>query len=239
MENFQIQLTGRAIRISQLSNEDVLEMYDLFQSYFDQTSLEIFSRDIANKNWVLTFREPNFNALKGFSTMAFYKSKLGDHEFGVVFSGDTIIDKQYWGTPELPKEWIKTVMKVGQDYPEPLYWFLISSGYKTYRFLAVFFKEFYPCYKTSTPQEAQRIMDHLAWERFGNEYDPSLGVVRFSEGATPLKAGVAGITPRRLKDNHVKHFLEKNPGHIDGDELVCLAVVHPDNFTPAGKRMLR
>ena len=68
MENTKIQLTGRAIQTSQLSNEDVLEMYGLFQAYFDQTSLEIFSRDMSNKNWVLTFREPEFSALKGFST---------------------------------------------------------------------------------------------------------------------------------------------------------------------------
>jgi hypothetical protein len=30
-----------------------------------------------------------------------------------------------------------------------------------------------------------------------------------------------------------------NPHHEQGDELVCITQVHPDNFTPAGRRMAR
>ena len=230
---------SQSIPTSELSQEKISEMYDLFQSCYDQTTFNNFTHDLENKNWIVTLQDTNNQQIIGFSTLAFYNSTVGGKTIGVVYSGDTIINKKYWGTPELPKCWIRTVLKLSEDCAEPQYWLLISSGYKTYRFLSVFYKEFYPHYNNATPEKFQRIMDHLAHERFGEDYHPVQGIVRFSSNATPLKNGIADIKPKRNHDEHVKYFIAKNPGSVDGDELVCLTVIHPDNFTPAGKRMAR
>ena len=123
--------------------------------------------------------------------------------------------------------------------PQPLYWLLISSGYKTYRFLTVFYKTFYPCHNQPILPETQAIMQQLASERFGADYLPDEGIVRFKQGATPLREGVAAVTDERLRDPHVAFYIHANPGHVNGDELVCITRIHPDNFTPAGKRMAR
>jgi hypothetical protein len=48
---------------------------------------------------------------------------------------------------------------------------------------------------------------------------------------------VGGLTPARLQNPHVACFARLNPGHSRGDELVCLAEIHPDNFTDAARRM--
>ena len=68
-------------------------------------------------------------------------------------------------------------------------------------------------------------------------YDPATGIVRFREGATPLRAGVAEVGEERRRNPHIRFFLERNPGHVRGDELVCLTRLGVDNFTPAGRRM--
>ncbi len=232
-------IVSQSIPISQLPKDNILEMYDLFQNYYRLTTFENFTNDLDNKNWVVILKDAEDQHIIGFSTLAFYKSIMDSKPFGVLYSGDTIVAKEYWGTPELPKNWIKTALTVGKNYPEPLYWLLISSGYKTYRFLSVFYKEFYPRCDIVTPKDSQRIMNHLAKDRFGEEYCQTKGIVRFSNGATPLKEGVADIKPNRLQDEHIRFFLEKNPGHINGDELVCLTVIHQNNLTPAGKRLLR
>jgi hypothetical protein len=233
------QLVGHAVSTVQLTDQEKTAMFELFRENYDRVSFQYFLRDLSNKNWVVLLRDSLSSGIKGFSTLAFYSTKFEGKRIGVVYSGDTIIDRAFWGTPELPKVWIRTVMEVGKDYPEPLYWFLISSGYKTYRFLTVFFIEYYPCGRAQTPEDVQRLMDHLAVERFGEEYDPAAGVVRFKTGATPLKEGVAAIDENRIKSPDIRYFLQKNPGHIKGDELVCLTLLHPDNFSAAGKRMLR
>jgi hypothetical protein len=232
-------IVSQSIPTTHLSKEDILEMYDLFQKYYRLTTFENFTNDLDNKNWIVILKDAEFQHIIGFSTLAFYKSTLDSKPFGVLYSGDTIVAKEYWGTPELPKNWLKTALKVGKGYPEPLYWLLISSGYKTYRFLSVFYKEFYPRYNIVTPKDSQRIIDHLAKERFGEDYHQIQGVVRFSTGATPLKEGIADVKPNRLQDEQIKFFLEKNPGYINGDELVCLTVIHQNNLTRAGKRLIR
>ncbi len=237
--NMTINLVSQATPRSALSDHDIQQMFELFQTCFDQVTCHNFQHDLNKKDWVILLRDGYTNAIEGFSTLACYGTLCHGQPIGVIYSGDTIIRPAYWGTPELPRTWIKTVLKLGEGLPKPLYWLLISSGYKTYRFLTVFFKEFYPRYDRPTPPEIKALMDHLAGERFGADYDPESGVVRFSEGATPLRADVAEVTDRRLKDPHVAFFVAKNPGHSQGDELVCLACLHPDNFTAAGRRMAR
>lgn len=232
-------LASTAIPRADLTLENVREMFRVFSENFDGATMPIFERDLANKNWVILLRDAQNGALEGFSTLALYETSFRGQPISVVYSGDTIIRREYWGSPELPRTWIKTVLEKSATMPQPLYWLLISSGYKTYRFLTVFYKEFYPCYDKPTPPDMQAIMDQLASERFGSDYHPDLGVARFSEGATPLREGVAEVTDERLHDPHVAFYIERNPGHINGDELVCITRVHPDNFTPAGRRMAR
>jgi hypothetical protein len=42
-----------------------------------------------------------------------------------------------------------------------------------------------------------------------------------------------------LRNPHIAFFVAQNPGHAQGDELVCLARIHHDNFSAAGRRMTR
>jgi hypothetical protein len=232
-------LTSYTLTRNELTPETIQEMFDVFSENFAQSSLELFNRDLNNKNWVILIRDSQKNQVQGFSTLDIYEIDYQGRPITVVYSGDTIIRRAYWGTPELPKRWIHTVLEKTADMPQPVYWLLISSGYKTYRFLTVFYKEFYPCHERSTPPEMKALMDHIATQRFGAEYRPDFGVVRFENGATPLREGVAEVTDERLKDEHIAFYLEKNPHHDQGDELVCITRVHPDNFTPAGRRMAR
>lgn len=232
-------LTSAAIPRANLSQAEILAMFCIFSENFCAATLEIFQRDLNSKNWVILLRDGESGELEGFSTLALYETNYNDKPLSVVYSGDTIIRPAYWGTPELPRSWIKTVIEKSADMPQPLYWLLISSGYKTYRFLSVFYKEFYPCYNKPTPPEIRSLLDQLAAQRFGADYHPELGVVRFTEGATPLRDGVAEVTDERLHDPHVAFYIARNPGHIHGDELVCLTRVHPDNFTAAGRRVFK
>jgi hypothetical protein len=232
-------LIGSTVARAELDEAAVSAMFDLFQENFAGATRDIFDRDLSNKSWVILLRDAETAGLQGFSTLALYETVAGGQRVSVVFSGDTIIRLAFWGTPELPRTWIKTVLHHSAGMAQPLYWLLISSGYKTYRFLTIFFKEYYPRSGTPTPPDMQAVMDQLATERFGAEYCPETGIVRFTVGATPLLAGVADLNAERLHDPHIAFFAARNPGFDRGDEMVCLTRVHPDNFTGAGRRMAR
>ncbi len=234
-----VTLQSQVVARAALAPQEVGEMLDLFREHFDGATLDLFKRDLSNKDWVILLRDGESSCIQGFSTLALYETTVCGQRLSVVYSGDTIIRPAFWGTPELPRAWIKTVLEKSTPMQQPLYWLLISSGYKTYRFLTVFYKEFYPRYDKPTPPEQQAILDHLAAERFGLDYHRDLGIVRFTNGATPLREGVAEVTAERLQDPHIAFYVARNPGHAHGDELVCLTQIHPDNFTAAGRRMAR
>jgi hypothetical protein len=232
------RLSGTVKLVQELTDEDRRAMFRLMATYFANIRRQRFDADLAEKEWVILLYEVDRGELQGFSTLMRLDEEIDGEPVTAFFSGDTLISRRFWGETVLPRLWGRLVFALAAGIiGRKVYWFLICSGYKTYRFLPVFFRTFHPCREHPCPARVRRIMDILASRKFPNEYDAEKGVVSFRE-ATPLKAGVAEVTERRLKDPHVSFFHGVNPGHIHGDELVCLAEIDYRNLTPAGKRMI-
>ncbi len=212
-------------------------MRSLMNEYYENVSPEQFKTDLDEKEKVILLRDDE-TRIRGFSTMKRFSVTVDGQEVVGIFSGDTIIEPVCWGTFALLKSWLTLALQWSDDTPhDRVYWLLLSAGYKTYRFLPVFFDAFYPTHETPTPPKQQRILDTLATARYPETYDPDDGVVRLNH-PTPLRDGVAPPTERRRQDPNVSFFLESNPGHTEGDELVCLTQVTRANLGRAAHRML-
>jgi hypothetical protein len=236
------RLAGSALPSDRLTSGERDQMYALLDMYFANTSRARFEADLAEKDTIILLRDVSSNIIRGFSTLMRMTVHVDGREIAAVFSGDTIIHRDYWGETILSRIWAQTVFaevdRLSVERPEALvYWFLICSGYKTWRFLPVFFREFYPNAESATPAHLQGILDALGQAKFGEEYLPGEGIVRF-RSATPLRRGVADITDQRLHDPHVAFFARVNPGHDRGDELACLAALSRSNLTRAAVRMM-
>ena len=229
-------LSGRAVPRTALADREVGAMYDLLLQNFHGVHPATFQRDLTEKNWVVLL-EDEAGTLRGFSTFLMYATAAAGRALTVVYSGDTIVDPSAWGSTALPRAWIRAVYAARRDYPEgELYWLLLTSGFRTYRFMSVFCRTFYPCFAAPTPPWPQWLLDTLSVERFGSTYDA--GIVRFARPQV-LCERLINVPEGRCADPHVQFFLERNPGHVMGDELVSLASLAPDNLTPAGRRMVR
>ncbi len=232
-----VDLTGSIRAVDALSETDRTAMQLLMTDYFENVSAEQFRADLAEKEQVILLRDDS-DCIRGFSTMMRFTVSVDNEEVVGIFSGDTIIDRACWGTPLLPRLWAQLAFQWSDAVPhDRVYWLLLSAGYKTYRFLPVFFDTFYPHHEEPTPPHRQRILEALAAARYPDAYDPEDGVVRFDH-PTPLRDDVAPPTERRRANPHVSFFLEANPGYTEGDELVCLTRVDRSNLTRAGRRMV-
>lgn len=224
-------MRGRLVRREALAAAEREAMYRLLSTSFDGVTRERFDADLSEKPWVLLLEDEQ--GLQGFSTLLLYETGDGT----VVYSGDTIVDPAAWGSAALPRFWIAAVRRLREEFPKGrLWWLLLTSGFRTYRFLPVFWKEFWPRWDAGTPPEVQARIDTLAQERLGSLYDK--GIVRFPE-PQKLRGELAEVPAGRRADPHVAFFLEKNPGWTEGDELVCLTEISEENLTAAGCRMWR
>ena len=208
------------------------EMFTLLSQHFEGVTRGQFERDLAEKNWVVEIRRDG--RLLGFSTLLVCEAQHDGSALTAIYSGDTIVAPEAWGSPALARAWIASVNHLRAASPgRPCHWLLLTSGFRTYRFLPVFWREFFPRHDAPAPPDTRRLLDHLARARYEEAYDAAAGIVRF-----PHPQRLRTLPATRAKDKHVAFFLAQNPGHTHGDELACITEISEANLTAAGRRML-
>ena len=229
-------MKGNVVKRAKIDPVVRASMYDLFCLQFDGVSFDVFDRDLERKNYVLLLQDED-GVLCGFSSMDIYDVEIDGQLISVVYSGDTVVNSETWSDSALSYYWMGAIDYLRRLHrKERLYWFLLVSGYRTYRFLPVYSATFYPRHDKDTPDDVQLIMDTVAGERFGKSYNPETGIVRLDAPAI-LKDDYRGIPENRLSDPHIAYFAKRNPGHEHGDELVCFAILAEDELTRLGRRM--
>jgi hypothetical protein len=231
------RLTSSLVAVKDLSEHDRDQMFSLMVTYYVNVDRHVFEADLRDKQWVILLIEGARNEIRGFSTQVLLDGESGNER--VLFSGDTIVDRNYWAKNELARAWGRFALSLIDSHPTcDLYWFLIAKGYKTYRFLPLFFHEFYPCVDIMKSARLKQLATQVALNRFPTRFSEQSGIIVADHHACCLRSGVADISPQRLRDPHVRFFVEQNPGHAHGDELCCLAPLTRENFTSAARRVI-
>lgn len=216
-------------KTSQLLKSEKEAMYLLFCRYYSNVTLDQFYKDLNKKDYVFLLRDKETLDVKGFSTIVELEIEYNNKKIRGFFSGDTVVDKEYWGQGTLGINFLKFlfIQKLKKPF-SPLYWFLISKGYKTYLLMANNFKNHYPRHEEKTPKKIKWIIDSFSKELYGKFYNPKSGVISYSKHETNikdcLKSDITPITKDMLMANdRIKFFAKRNPGWQEGDELACIA----------------
>jgi len=229
------RLTARVRRRDELDAKDAERMYALYAAYYADTSAVQFAADLAAKQYVVELVADG--ELCGFSTLAVLPFHAGGAARRALFSGDTIIDQRYWGEQALAIAFCRLAGAIkAADPGTPLYWFLITKGHRTYRYLGAFSREYYPHPERPTPPLAARCIDALARGRFAEAWKPDLGIVRFERPHGRLRAEWLEPRPSLAARAAVRYFLQRNPGHAQGDELCCLTELAAPNLRSHARR---
>ena len=212
-----------------LHPEKLDDMWALFNRYYDDIERGRFESDLSKKSHVILLRDSGDRSLQGFSTLELIPGSILGKSFLAIYSGDTIISKAYWGQTALQRAFTGYTLKYMVRYPTiPVYWFLISKGYKTYLLLSRNYVEHWPRWEHATPPFQRAVIDTLGFNKFGDSWKRDLGVLKFDKPQGKLKEEVAPIDRDLLRQfRDIQFFTEANPGHLEGDELCCLGRVNP------------
>jgi len=233
-----IGLRHEILRPEEVSPGLVQRLFALMTSCYEAVSWASFMDDLSGKTWVIILRDSAGEA-RGFSTQQVETVEWQGEEIRVLFSGDTIVEPACWGSAELVKGWCTVAARVLAEEPRRrLFWFLISKGFRTYLYLPLFFRAFEPRVDSAGDETLTPLLDSLARRRFGEDWKPESGLVKFAESKGHLTPGLAEVPAGRENDPHVQFFRSRNPGYAAGDELACLAEVTLENTHGLGRRWL-
>jgi len=229
-------IQARIVPVAELADADREAMCVLHRHHYANVSPTLFAEDLAAKQWVIQLGAPS-GRLLGFSTLRVDPFHYGGRDLHVVFSGDTVVCSEARSSSALAASFgvfFTHLLELG--YAD-LHWLLICKGHRTYRFLPVFFREFFPrCFSPDPALGALR--DAIADAHFGPVFDPRRGVLDLHGSRDRLLPANACVPPGHRRNPHVRFFLDANPGFVRGDELVCLAPLAPWNLRPAGRRVI-
>lgn len=239
MKSFKLQSETR--RVADIDPATRQAMWLLFERYYADVKRGTFEADLAKKSHVILLFDSADQSLQGFSNVEVYQRSLQGRAVQVVFSGDTIIERSYWGQGVVQRAYAALFVRLKLSRPfVPLYYFLLSKGYKTYLLLTRSYAEHWPRYDRPTPSDVKALLDSLAYDKFGDAYDAKRGILRVTSADGRLRDDVAPIVPRLLENPEIRFFAEQNPGHMRAEELCCIApVTFSMPFRYVGSRLFR
>jgi hypothetical protein len=232
------EIIGETRPVADCRSAERRACFELLDGLFLGITWDEFVHDFEEKDAVMFLRDAKTRAIGGFSTVTELELAAGGELVPVVFSGDTAVLPEFRKSFALGQELARYFHAAYERHSRPSVWYvLISKGWRTYKILPFFFREFFPRHDAVTPQFARALIDAFGESRYGDRYRD--GVIRSAGGGAPRlrPGGVDALLPARV-DAHTAFFLRANSGYLEGDELVCAAPIHPTNYTAQLARLL-
>jgi len=201
-------------------------MHKIFVQYYHNADLKTFVTDMGAKTGVIILQDKKEKRIVGFSTWTEIELIAGGKKSLGIFSGDTVVEKKYWGNKELQKRFVKQLLKTKIKKPKtPIFWLLISKGYKTYLLLTNNFPNHYPRHDKNNIK-LESIVDDYCQQLYPSAYNTTHRLLDFGDKYQHLKDDVAAIT-QDMTDSHpdIRHFEQLNPSWRQGTELPCVGEV--------------
>lgn len=221
--------------VDELTDDTVRSMADLYLQHYDGSSDALFRQDLAEKDQAILLYSAQ--QLVGFTTLKVFQHAWQQGPIRIVYSGDTIVSPAHWGQQKLAFAWIAQIGRIKRQAPHlPLYWFLLVKGHRTFKYLAVFGKSFFPHWAQDR-SDLQPLAEQLAREKFGALYNAGTGIVEFPQSRGHLCDALAQASAEELGKPATRFFLARNPGYRCGHELVCLCELELSNMMPLTARI--
>ena len=86
------------VSVTSLKEKDKKRLFELMGIYYADMDYSKFERDLEDKSKVILLKESATRRIIGFSTVKIFPLVLSDGEKAQgAFSGDTIIEREFWG----------------------------------------------------------------------------------------------------------------------------------------------
>jgi len=214
------------------------EIWGLTQRFYE-TTREYAELSLKQRQHLVLFRERDTCALIGMASMDLFPVAFDGRKRVVIYTAHVLLLEAYRGHNLLQKVGFRAFVSARLRYPlRSIYWFFDTFSYKSYLLLPRNFQEFWPRYDQRTPTKHEILIDTIAKEVYGDAWRPTQGIVVRS-GQKRLKPGTAPLEALSMRTPELEFFARVNPGHAEGDMLVCLCPLTLPNWLHLAHRAIQ
>ena len=211
------------------------EIWTFIQRFYD-TEREYVEELIKHHGSIALFRAAGDGRLVGVTALDVYPASYEGRKVAVIFTSHVMLDEGFRGHNLLQRLGWRTFLRTKARYPfHTVYWFFDSFSYNGYLVLPRNFREYWPRRDRATPEWERGLIDHLALQMYRDAWQPELGIVRHS-GHKRLRPETAPLQADYDRDPDLAFYAQANPGHAEGDMLVCLCPLTLRNLVTLGLR---
>lgn len=213
------------------------EVWALTQRFYE-TDRSFAEQKLKMRQRVALFRTKS-RKLIGMASIDIYPALFQGRKLVAIHTSHVLLEEEYRGRNLIQRLGFSTFVETRLRYPlRPIYWFFDTFSYKSYLLLPRNFHEFWPRYEHPTPPWETALMDHLATQRYRSAWRAERGIVMRS-GQKRLQPDAAPLDVKPAETPELDYFARVNPGHADGDMLICLCPLNARNWFTAGIRALQ
>jgi hypothetical protein len=177
-------------------------------------------------------------ALLGMASITIYTEKFRGRGVAVINTSHVLIRENWRGRNLIQKLGFRIFLATRLRHPFlPIYWFFDTFSYKSYLLLPRNFRRFWPRHDEPTPEPRAALMDQLATHLYGPAWRPARGIAVRS-GQKRLRATAAPLVITSDSSPDIRYFAAANPGHAEGDMLMCLCPLTLRNWLSVGRHAL-
>ena len=230
------RLSVAIVPTTSLTSADWDDLWQLTDTFFDTERGHAQDNARRHPQTVLV-RSRDDGRLVGTASIRTHHVMLGGRMVIAIQTSQVLLRPEARGRNVLQKVGFRCWLAQRLRHPfRHIYWFFDTFGWKSYLLLPHNFRDFWPRHDLPTPPREQSLIDRLATRVYGADWRPAQGIVVRS-GRKRLRPATAPLEGARASP-HIDFFVRANPGHADGDMLVCLCPLSTANWVSAGLRAI-
>jgi hypothetical protein len=211
------------------------EIWQLTTEFYD-VERDYAEAELRRRQSIAMFRMNG--ALLGMAAIDTYAAEFRGRKLAVISTAHVLLRENWRGRNLVQKLGLRSFLAARLRYPlRPIYWFFDTFSYKSYLLLPRNFHTWWPRHDQPTPEPRAALMDQLATELYGPAWRPARGVAVRS-GQKRLRETAAPLVLRADSDPDLQFFAHLNPGHAEGDMLICLCPLTLSNWLSVARKAL-
>jgi hypothetical protein len=212
------------------------EIWTLTEEFFD-VEREFAETELRRRQRIAMFRMND--SLLGIAAIDVHPVEFRGRKLIAISTAHVLIREAWRGRNLIQKLGARTFLATRLRYPlRPIYWFFDTFSYKGYLLLPRNFRQFWPRHDRPTPDSRAALIDQLATQMYGPAWRPARGVVVRS-GQKRMRSSAAPLVLGPGTDPELEFFARANPGHAEGDMLVCLCPLTLSNWLSVAQKALQ